>query len=269
MTKTSAAFLFGIHVLMKTTSSFTSVSPVKRPWATGVIPNSVGWISGKAPEGLKVNVDGENEKVEGFENDGMFSWMIPFMDMMGMVDGKVLKYGLLTTDPPETSSWTPQDMAGLHNEAREKMTNIGIKERQRRDQIGNILIPLTVAYATLVCLFLDDGSLVGTLTRFGIVLPLFFARGYKLSAQTGLCNIAQKGLWDVDDTGLKIIEDPSLAQRFVERVNALNLNTGFQAVGVATIFAALPHSVTKALALVVAFSTVLYLLKDKVPSEVK
>ena len=124
-------------------------------------------------------------------------------------------------------------------------------------------------YAVVSALFLDDGTIVGRLARFAIVLPLFLTRGYKLSAQTGLCNVAQKGLWDVDDTGLTKIEDPTLAQRFVDKVNAMNIETGLQAIGLATVFAVLPQSMTQAAALIAVLSAVLYLLQDKVPSEVK
>ena len=73
----------------------------------------------------------------------------------------------------------------------------------------------------------------------------------------------------MDDTGLTKIEDATLAQKIVERVNAMNVETGLQAVAVAIAFAALPQSTTQAAAFVVAISTVLYLLQDKVPNEVK
>lgn len=213
----------------------------------------------------------QDDKIEAFENNGMFSWMIPFMGMMGMDDGKVLKYGLLTSEPSgeglESSS--PEEVASALQEAMEKMTNIGKEERRRRDQVGNILIPLTAGYAVVAALLLDDGTTVGRLARFAIVVPLFLTRGYKLSAETGLCNVAQKGLWDVNDTGLTKIEDPTLARKFVDKVNAMNVETGLQAIGLATAFAVLPHSTTYAAAFIAVLSTVLYLMQDKLPSEIK
>ena len=216
-------------------------------------------------------VQGQRDQVDVFENDGMFSWMIPFMGMMGMDDGKVLKYGILTSEPSDEGreSSSPEEVMAAREQAMNKMTNIGMKERRRRDQVGNILIPLTAGYAVVSALLLDDGTIVGRLARFAIVLPLFLTRGYKLSAETGLCNVAQKGLWDVDDTGLTKIDDPTLARKFVDRVNAMNIETGLQAIGLATVFAGLPHSMTQATALIVVLSAVLYLLQDKVPSEVK
>lgn len=248
--------------------AFAPMSPLIAPRK---LPSSTTLSLSELFEGGAAPVQRQDDQGDVFENNGMFSWMIPYMGMMGMDDGKVLKYGILTAEPSDEGSElsSPEAVAAARQQAAEKMTNIGMEERRRRDQVGDILIPLTAVYAVVSALFLDDGTLVGRLARFAIVLPLFLTRGYKLSAQTGLCNVAQKGLWDVDDTGLTKIEDPTLAQRFVDKVNAMNIETGLQAIGLATVFAVLPQSMTQAAALIAVLSAVLYLLQDKVPSEVK
>jgi hypothetical protein len=207
-----------------------------------------------------------NTGKDDFENDGMFGWMIPYLGMMGMEDGKVLKYGLLAVEPDqENTNSTREEFEIARQEAVRQMTNIGKEERRRRDQVGDVLIPLTTFYAVFSSLFLDDGTLLGRLARFAIVIPLFFTFGYKVSAKTGLCNVAQKGLWDVDDTGLKQVDDPLLARKFVERVNSMNINTALQALLLATSFAALPHSTTQAASFVALLCTTLYILKDRIP----
>ena len=129
----------------------------------------------------------QEERVEDFENDGMFSWMIPYLGMIGMNDGRTLKYGFLTSDADEKQQLSsPEEAAAARRQAISKMTNIGTEERQRRDQAGDVMIPLTAAYAVFSSLLLDDGSINGHLARFAIVLPLFLSRGYKLSAEVGL-----------------------------------------------------------------------------------
>jgi hypothetical protein len=207
---------------------------------------------------------------DGFENDGPFSWMIPYLGMMGMEDGKILTYGVLTSDPDTTQqSLSPEEATAARQDAMKLMTNIGVEERRRRDQVGDIMIPLTGAYAVLSSLFLDDGGITGHLARFAIVVPIFLARGYKVSAETGLCNVAQKGLWDVDGQGLTKIEDPILARRLLDRVNGMNIQNGLQATGIASLFALLPKATTQSTAIVVALCAVLYLLQDRLPKEIE
>jgi hypothetical protein len=110
-----------------------------------------------------------------------------YMDMFGISEGKVIKYGFLLSDPDADSPPpTSGELATARQTSIDNMTNIGTEERQRRDEVGDIATRLTVAYAIVSSLFLDDGSFGGHLIRFAIVLPLFLARGYKLSAETGL-----------------------------------------------------------------------------------
>jgi predicted RND superfamily exporter protein len=90
-----------------------------------------------------------------------------------------------------------------------------------------------------------------------------------VSAETGLCNVAQKGLWDVDGQGLTKVEDPILARRLLDRVNAMNIQNGLQATGIAALFAVLPKSMTQSAAIVVALGALLYLLQDKLPKEIE
>ena len=60
--------------------------------------------------------------------------------------------------------------------------------------------------------------------------------------------MGQSGLWDVDGTGMTKIDDPQLARAFVDNINALNVQTGVDALLYSVAFAILPQSVTYPLA---------------------
>jgi hypothetical protein len=250
-----------------TTSAFAPIRPWMAP-SQSVTP-SVRAMT-ETPVATTESGSARESQVEDFQNDGPFSWMIPYLGMMGMEDGKVLTYGVLTSEPDTNQqSVSPEEATAAREEAMQQMMNIGVEERRRRDQVGDIMIPLTAAYAVLSALIFDDGGITGHLARFAIVVPLFLARGYKVSAETGLCNVAQKGLWDVDGQGLTKIEDPVLARRLLDRVNAMNIQNGLQATGIAALFAVLPKATTQSAAIVVALCAVLYLLQDKLPKEIE
>lgn len=126
---------------------------------------------------------------EEFQNDGLFGWMGMYLDMLGMEEGKVPKFGFLASDPDvdDTTPTNDAEAAASRQNAVDNMTNIGMQERERRDKAGDVAVLVTVAYAIVSSLFLDDGSLFGGhLVRFAIVVPLFLAMGYKKSAETGL-----------------------------------------------------------------------------------
>jgi len=55
--------------------------------------------------------------------------------------------------------------------------------------------------------------------------------------------VAQAGLWDVDDTGLRPVNDPSLARALLHKVNDYNAKVALQSTIVCFIFASLPKDV--------------------------
>eukprot|EP00558_Chaetoceros_sp_UNC1202_P009241 CAMPEP_0197237268 /NCGR_PEP_ID=MMETSP1429-20130617/4150_1 /TAXON_ID=49237 /ORGANISM="Chaetoceros sp., Strain UNC1202" /LENGTH=80 /DNA_ID=CAMNT_0042696237 /DNA_START=154 /DNA_END=396 /DNA_ORIENTATION=+ len=77
--------------------------------------------------------------------------------------------------------------------------------------------------------------------------------------------MAQEGLWDVDGTGMRRIEDENLAKAFLQRVNQMNIDTGKEMLFVSSVFAALPHDLTARLASVGFVLSLLYFLNGKVP----
>ena len=75
------------------------------------------------------------------------------------------------------------------------------------------------------------------------------------------------GLWDLDDgQGLQPVDDPSVAQAILQKVNEMNVRTVIQAAVPAAAFAALPQSSSTALVLSGLVLAALYAAKDKVPT---
>lgn len=79
--------------------------------------------------------------------------------------------------------------------------------------------------------------------------------------------MAQSGRWDVDDTGIRDIQDPNLARAILEKVNAMNLQTGRDVILLSAIFAILPQSLTSTLGIWSSILGGLYLLNGKIPQE--
>jgi hypothetical protein len=135
-------------------------------------------------------------KQTNFKNDGLFSWMKPFLDLFGYVEGNTVYNGVgVSMDKSNSSNSDNSDIEDIpslevqierRKEAEENMMNIGMVERMRRGQAGEIAYKAVFGYGILSSIFLDDGSIGGSLARFAIILPLFFATGYTKSAETGL-----------------------------------------------------------------------------------
>jgi len=66
------------------------------------------------------------------------------------------------------------------------------------------------------------------------------------------------GLWDVDGTGMRKIEDPNLARAFLNRVNDMNISVSRDAFLVSALFAILPQEVVSSISLCAAFVALLY-----------
>ncbi|GFH56934.1 hypothetical protein CTEN210_13410 [Chaetoceros tenuissimus] len=115
-----------------------------------------------------------------FVNDGKFFFMQPFLQVLGFKEGTTTFYGPAKNLDPKDYPSTEEQMK-LRQKASADMVNINQEERDRRIYAGNISYKISVAYAIFAGLFLQD-----PLSRFLIVLPLFFAVGYTKSGQEGL-----------------------------------------------------------------------------------
>merc|ERR1712194_53678 len=116
-----------------------------------------------------------------FENNGAFFFMQPFFSVLGFQEGRSTFYGR-TVKVQESDYPSAEEQRARRAQATEELTNIGPGERNRRRVAGEIAYKVAIGYALFSALCLDDGSLDGTLARFAVVLPLFFASGYTKSA---------------------------------------------------------------------------------------
>mmetsp|Transcript_24844 Transcript_24844/g.36446 ORF Transcript_24844/g.36446 Transcript_24844/m.36446 type:complete len:119 (-) Transcript_24844:689-1045(-) len=116
-------------------------------------------------------------------NDGMYSWMYPYMKLIGLKPGNTM-VGLKVAEG--SSDLSESEMEALRQKAAEEMTNISDLERESRRELGNTLYAVSAIYAAISAILLDDGTFSGHLARFAVVLPLTFARGLEMSANRGL-----------------------------------------------------------------------------------
>lgn len=74
------------------------------------------------------------------------------------------------------------------------------------------------------------------------------------------------GLWDLGDgQGLQRIEDPTIAQAILQKVNDLNTKSILLAGIPTTLFAILPRSMSVSLVVSALVFGLLYYLEDKIP----
>lgn len=75
------------------------------------------------------------------------------------------------------------------------------------------------------------------------------------------------GLWDVDGNGLSKIEDPDLANAFVDKVNDYMFKSGGQVFLATSVFAFLPQSVVARATFCVLTIAALYFAQGKIPPQ--
>mmetsp|Transcript_12604 Transcript_12604/g.19533 ORF Transcript_12604/g.19533 Transcript_12604/m.19533 type:complete len:239 (-) Transcript_12604:39-755(-) len=166
--------------LLTTTTTTTSIPAPPSP------PQTNNEYSPQSVEDL-IPFNGKTYKFTNMVNDGPFSWMVPYLNIIGFQEGKTL-VNAIPTIPTQAGNISEEEAVELRRKAAEDFTNIGEEERQRRGDSATIAYYVTALYAAYSALVLDDGygDLDGHLYKFLAVLPLFFARGLQLSSQQGL-----------------------------------------------------------------------------------
>eukprot|EP00980_Cylindrotheca_fusiformis_P012510 scaffold3073_cov66-Cylindrotheca_fusiformis.AAC.25 len=203
---------------------------------------------------------------DGAVNDGPYSWIAPYLTLGGYEAGSSLKGGMVSKDKMSSRTLSEEEKEARRKKATEDMVNINDDERQRRRELSNLFYKVTAIYAGISSLILDDGSLVGHFWRFAIFIPLSTAYGFQLSAQRGLCNVAQRGLWDVSGE-LEPISDPTLARAMIEKVNKLNNDSGGLPLIVSLVWSLIPNETASGIGLAVLVVTILYFIEDKLPEQ--
>jgi hypothetical protein len=164
----------------KTTTS-TSAKTLRRTRALSIQMVEHGTASEGAT--LEQTTDTKQDATkETFVNDGLFSFMQNFLTLHE--DGKSMAYGIpVAADESRRSS--PEKVAAEREEYAKKLMNIGMEERERRRNAGETFQVVTAVYICWAAL-IDQGDFTGHILRFLVVLPLFFAVGYRLSADEGI-----------------------------------------------------------------------------------
>jgi hypothetical protein len=120
---------------------------------------------------------------DGVVNDGLYSWMIPYLNGGGYKIGSTVVNGIPSSEL--ISVYSEKDKEELRRKAAEDMVNISDEERNRRRELSNIFYKATSIYAGISTI-LDDGSASGFLYKIAIFLPLTTAYGLQLSAEKGV-----------------------------------------------------------------------------------
>ncbi|GKY99236.1 hypothetical protein MPSEU_000878900 [Mayamaea pseudoterrestris] len=222
-------------------------------------------VSHPTAPALKSAVTGDNNRKPSFQNDGPFSFMQPSLENMGIQEGKSIVNGVFTAPVSNDSSLSTEERRTRREEATKNLMNIDMTERERRFQIGTIATYASAAYVVWAGLFADDGGIGGHLLRFLAIIPILIAVGYRTSAKEGICNIGQAGLWDIEGTGLKSIEDRDLATALLNKVNAMNVKIGLTVTIPVLLFALLPSHTSHALVFFTVAGAILYAVRDKIP----
>eukprot|EP00210_Caulerpa_lentillifera_P005108 g4880.t1 len=121
-----------------------------------------------------------------------------------------------TVEVPE-DKMTEERRRALRELAAKELKNIDVPEQNRRKIFGTVLLALVFAIDTYLVI-----NKAGFWPRFATT-PLFtFGAAYLASGQVGICNVAQKGMWQVDGTGLRTIEDKEVVKKLKQKVNNFN-----------------------------------------------
>lgn len=128
-------------------------------------------------------ITGKSIEFENMKNDGMYSWMYPYLNLLGFKSGNTL-VGAVASQP--TTDFSMVEMDALRKKAAEEMMNISDDERARRGEMSSVCYAASAIYAVISGLLLDDGLFTGHLIRFAVFLPLVAARSLQVSANQGL-----------------------------------------------------------------------------------
>jgi len=129
--------------------------------------------------------DGKAFEAKPFENNTLFSWLVPYLTLFGMKEGNTM-YGVLPVAVDEDQRVGTEEAARRRAQAAVEFVNIGMEERERRDKMGDVFAVVTTVYVIWAALIGDDGDLQGHIFKFLSFIPFLFAIGLKLSSKAGL-----------------------------------------------------------------------------------
>ena len=121
---------------------------------------------------------------DGMVNDGLWSWLYPYLSLLSYKEGNTVVGGVATDKL--TTNYSESDKDALRIKAKQDLVNISDAERERRRELSYSFYLASIVYAGLSSIILDDGSFGGHFLRFAVFMPLSLAYGLQLSANRGL-----------------------------------------------------------------------------------
>jgi len=119
-----------------------------------------------------------------FVNDGPFEFMTKAFGVFGFEEGRsVVVAKAITVDESQFPS--EEESVEMRDSAREKMSNIGTYERERRRVVSDAALAVAVFFAIWASIA-DQDDILGHFTRLSVAFPLSIGLAYKRSAEAGL-----------------------------------------------------------------------------------
>jgi hypothetical protein len=131
---------------------------------------------------------GDDDGVFVFVNQGPFSFMEPYLDLLGFKPGRQIMGAI----PQEAANsmlavpMTEQEAERRRRAAEMEMVNISDEERQRRLEIAKVAAFVSALYISWATLIADQGDMFGHFLRFAAFVPLVLAWGFYQSGKQGL-----------------------------------------------------------------------------------
>ena len=128
----------------------------------------------------------QQDDEEVFVNQGAFSFMEPYLDIIGFKPGRQIVGAIPQETTVSSIIMTEDEAQQRRRQAEMEMVNISTEERQRRQDIAQVAAYLSALYLSWATLIVDDGDVWGHVWRFAAFVPLVLAWGFYRSGQQGL-----------------------------------------------------------------------------------
>ncbi|GMH44175.1 hypothetical protein BSKO_12109 [Bryopsis sp. KO-2023] len=188
-----------------------------------------------------LNANGAKSQEQDASRDSVRKMYVPD-------SGKKIVYGMFQEDvqvprAPDGSEQTLDQYLEISKDARselrkkaaEELVVIDQAERDRRVLLGSI--GLGVALVVDIALVVNKAGFFPRLLSY---FPLAFGLSFFAAGKAGMCQLAQGGMWDIDGTGFREIEDEDLAKRIQEKFRNFSIILPVVAVSLTLAFASIP-----------------------------
>jgi len=138
----------------KSVLSFLRLAPEPSPTTDGDDDNISESTSSLAPSS-------PSSSSKEFVNDGPLAWMVTFLDLFGIREGKSVYFGPFPVDVDPSTGSDPEEVQQRRKRAADDLINISDMERERRDAAGTYMGIASVAYIVWATLVVGDEGFAG------------------------------------------------------------------------------------------------------------